>query len=74
MYKEKQICKYQDNENKLELLRLSKLENRNGINYLITHFQVRHNRKRIDTSISEYAMRKLFATMAQNIVLQLKIY
>lgn len=37
-------------------------------------YQVRLNRKIIDTSISEYQMRKLFATYCQNIVLQLKIY
>lgn len=37
-------------------------------------YQVRLNRKIIDTSISEYQMRKVFATYCQNIILQLKIY
>lgn len=39
-----------------------------------TKWQVRLNRKIIDTSISEYTMRKLFAMYVQNIILQLKIY
>lgn len=35
-------------------------------------YQVRLNRKIIDTSISEYTMRKLFAMYVQNQILQLK--
>lgn len=68
MYKEKQILKYQDETNKLELIRLT-TPSGGTIKY-----QIRHNRKRLETTISEYQARRYFAQMTQNIVLQLKIY
>ena len=74
MFKEKQIAKYQDENYKIELVRLAKVELKNGINSMVIRYQVRMNRKRIQTSISEYTMRKLFAIYVQNIVLQLKIF
>lgn len=69
MYKETTICKFQQGKDKLHLLKLTDTNNLGVIKY-----QVRLNRKWIGTSISEYTMRKLFATSAQNMILQLKIY
>lgn len=68
MYKEKQILKYQDETNKVVLIRLATPTGG------IIRYQIRHNRRRIETTISEYQARRYFAQMVQNIVLQLKIY
>ena len=65
---EEKICTFTQNGTRLQLLRLR------PVDYSLEKYQVRLNRKVVKTSISEYEMRKLFAMMAQNIVLQLKIY
>ena len=66
--KEQKICSFTQKDTRLQLVRINR-EDRGVFRY-----QVRLNRKIIQTSISEYDMRKLFATYCQNIVLQLKIY
>lgn len=76
--KQQKICTFSQNEYRLQLIRLSKIEYAKNLDpyssKLTIRYQVLLNRKVISTSISEYAMRKLFATYCQNIVLQLKIY
>lgn len=68
--KEEKICSFTQKGKRIQLLQLIIYD---GINSR-SKYQVRLNRKVIETSISEYTMRKLFAQMVQNIVLQLKIY
>lgn len=70
MYKEKKLAGLQQGKDRLQLLKMT--EDPGYSNYI--KYQVRLNRKVIKTSISEYTMRKLFATYAQNMILQLKIY
>ena len=72
--KEEKICSFQQKGSRLQLIRLITEWGDTPRDAFTQKFQVRLNRKVIDTSISEYQMRKLFATYAQNIVLQLKIY
>ena len=76
--KDKKICSFTQNGTRLQLIKIIYLNEeqlKKGSIYAdITKYQVRLNRKIINTSISEYQMRKLFAAYAQNIVLQLKIY
>lgn len=71
--KETKICSYQAEKFRLQLLRITTQEEKINIPGT-TKWQVRLNRKIIETSISEYTMRKLFAMYVQNNVLQLKIY
>lgn len=68
--KERKICSLTQKGTSLQLLEIIILDGMNSR----SKYQVRLNRKRISTSISEYNERKVFATYAQNIVLQLKIY
>lgn len=79
--KERKICSFTQPGNRLQLIELIYENTGQDINtngevmyYDTFKYQVRLNRKIIDTSISEYTMRKLFAEYCQNIVLQLKIY
>lgn len=76
--KEQKICSFTQKDTRLQLIRITKLPipiiNGTPCYGGITKFQVRLNRKIIESSISEYQMRKVFATYIQNIVLQLKIY
>lgn len=79
--KEKKICSFTQNGTRLQLIEITQCNKGITTNtagepmcYDMYKYQVRLNRKIIDTSISEYQMRKLFATYNQNIVLQLKIY
>lgn len=78
MYKEQKIASFQQGKDKLQLLKLTEVLEIPGDceepDYVDVRYQVRLNRKRIDTSLSEYTMRKLFAMYVQNIILQLKIY
>lgn len=76
MLKEETICKFQQGKDKLHLIKLTDTLIVPDMDYsdTVIHYQIRLNRKRIKTSKFEYEVRKLFATMAQNIVLQLKIY
>lgn len=64
-WKERQIARFQQDENLLQLQRLS--------NGQTCRYQIRLNRKRKFTSISEYQARKYFATITTNMILQLKI-
>lgn len=78
---EKKISSFTQNGTRLQLLELTYKNaavttNTRGepICYDIFKYQIRLNRKIIKTSISEYEVRKLFAQMVTNTVLQLKIY
>ena len=70
--KESKICSFTQYGSRLQLVRLVLVNALLGeeVTFL---YQVRLNRKNIGTSSSEYEMRKLFSTYAQNFVLQLKI-
>ena len=76
--KEKKICSFTQNGTRLQLVQvlvLNQEQLKMGSIYADkTIYQVRLNRKVISSSISEYNERKVFATYAGNIVLQLKIY
>lgn len=76
--KEKKICSLTQNGTRLQLVQVMVLNEQQleiGSIYVEkTIYQVRQNRKIVSSSISEYNERKVFATYAQNIVLQLKIY
>lgn len=72
--KEEKICSFTQKGHRLQLLKTSIniLGIKGDIQPLI-RYQVRLNRKVVNSSISEYQERKVFATYCQNIVLQLKI-
>lgn len=75
--KEEKICSFTQKNYRLQMLKITYIQEVEPeyLDLMITtKYQVRLNRKIIDTSISEYTMRKLFATYCKNIVLQLKIY
>jgi len=76
--KERTIATYTTAKFRLQLLELTEEPELNLFDpwndKQIKKYQVRLNRKIIQTSISEYTMRKLFAMYVQNQVLQLKIY
>lgn len=76
--KEEKICSFTQKNYRLQLIKLTSWDYDPSIvgdlARVIIKYQVRLNRKIIETSISEYQMRKLFAIYCQNIVLQLKIY
>lgn len=74
---EEKICSFTQKGKRLQLIRIStEVFGTDGLptDLGMIRYQVRLNRKVVDTSISEYTMRKLFAMYVQNIVLQLKIY
>lgn len=75
--KEEKICTFTQKGTRLQLIKItSKDIQKDVLEYYRTgkvtniwcKYQVRLNRKIIDTNISEYEMRKLFATYAQNII------
>ena len=72
--KEQKMCSFSEKGYRLQLVKLLWLDDSTGQYTAVQKYQVRLNRKIVETSISEYEMRKLFATYCQNIVLQLKIY
>ena len=76
--KEEKICSFTQKNYRLQLIKITSFdyppELVGELARVIVKYQVRLNRKIIDTSISEYQMRKLFATYCQNIILKLKIY
>lgn len=76
--KEKTIATYTTDKFRLQLLKLTLYDIEKPREYIrgepVNKYQIRLNRKIIDTSISEYNMRKLFAMYVQNKVLKLKIY
>ena len=74
--KEQKICSFTQKGTRLQLVKIAYLDYPEEIELsdIQIQYQVRLNRKVIGTSKFEYQMRKLFATYAQNIVLQLKIY
>lgn len=76
--KERTIATYTTENVRLQLLELtyenSAYDEVARTSYNTFKYQVRMNRKIIQTSISEYTMRKLFAMYVQNHILQLKIY
>lgn len=74
--KEEKICSFTQKGQRLQLKKIGCLVFTTEGEYQCTEikYQVCLNRKVIETSISEYQMRKVFATYCQNIVLQLKIY
>lgn len=74
--KEEKMCTFSQKGYRLQLLRLTTeyIYTQTGEQGTIVRYQVRLNRKIVDTSLSEYTERKIFATYCQNIVLQLKIY
>lgn len=85
--KEEKICSFTQNGTRLQLVKITTLEAnetyiegfKKGIikpydtDYTIK-YQIRQNRKVIQTTLLEYQSRKQFAQMVTNIVLQLKIY
>lgn len=73
---EKKIATFTQNGTRLQLVQIVKMYYTPEGEIFNTEviYQVRLNRKIVDTSISEYTERKIFATYCQNIVLQLKIY
>lgn len=66
-YNEQKLASYNDKYNRLILLLVT--DQWGKIKY-----QVKLNRKVQGTNVFEYPMRKLFASICQNITLQLKIY
>lgn len=73
--KEEKLCSFTQKGTRLQLIKINRMYEQNGKVFDdIVRYQVRLNRKILDTSLSEYTERKLFAQMVQNIVLQLKIY
>lgn len=76
--KEETIATYTTKNFRLQLLKLTNYDISKPREYIpgvpVYKYQVRMNRKIVQTSISEYTMRKLFAMYVQNQVLQLKIY
>ena len=75
MMKTETLCHFSQDGYKLKLVRESKLvKTKLYPNAFKITYRVTLNRKIQGKSISEYTMRKLFALMSQNIVLQLKIY
>lgn len=76
--KEKKLCSFTQKGTRLQLVQLNYYSISNPKEYIpgvpAYKYEIRLNRKIIKRSISEYEMRKVFATYAQNIVLQLKIY
>lgn len=76
--KEEKICSLTQKGTRLQLIKISTWdydpEIVGDLARLIQRYQVRLNRKIVSSSISEYNERKIFATYAQNIVLQLKMY
>lgn len=74
--KEEKIASFQQKKVRLQLIEITTREpiTEKELPNFYKKYQIRLNRKVIDTSISEYTERKLFAQMVQNIVLQLKIY
>lgn len=67
---DQKICSLTQKNTRLQLVEVIIYDGMNSR----TRYEVRLNRKIISSSISEYNERKVFATYAQNIVLQLKIY
>lgn len=75
--KEEKIASFQQEKTRLQLLKITCDDiGTDGMptDLSVIKYQLRLNRKIIGTSISEYAMRKVFATKVQNIVLQLKMF
>lgn len=79
--KEEKICSFTQKGTRLQLVKkIIPSEKKyfhyetQSYDYYTEKYEVRLNRKIIDTSLSEYTERKLFAQIVQNIVLQLKIY
>lgn len=72
--KEEKLCSLTQKGTRLQLVKVSKNSVYKNEPYNYVLYQVRINRKVVDKSTSEYNERKVFATYAQNIVLQLKIY
>ena len=70
--KEYKICSFTQKGKRLQLIKISIIYLKpDGTECIVNKYQVRLNRKIIDTSMSEYTERKIFATYCQNIVLQL---
>lgn len=79
--KEKKICSFTQKSIRLQLVEMKIPSEKKyfdyetqAYEYYTLRYEVRQNRKIIDRSLAEYPMRKVFAQMVQNIVLQLKIY
>lgn len=72
MYKERKIASFQQGKNKLQLLELTVL-NSLGRPTDIIKYQIRLNRKRLQTSNSENQLRKKFLIEIQNILLQTEL-
>ena len=66
-YSEEKIASFSQKGTRINLLKVIDGEYR-------VRYQVRLNRKVQKSSVFEYEMRKLFAMLVQNTVLQLKIY
>lgn len=76
--KERKICSFTQNNTRLQLVEIRILNEQQlsigSLYYDKIIYQVRLNRRIIQKNTSEYAMRKVFASYCQNIVLQFKIY
>lgn len=73
MTKEKTLLSYQSEGVRLQLSQKCIYTDRNPQGFIIV-YQIKKNRRVLDSSHSEYAMRRYFAQYVQNNVLQLKIY
>lgn len=74
--KEEKICSFSQEGKRLQLVKVitDGIYMPSGNIVPIIKYQVRLNRKIIDSNESEFCMRKTFAIYCQNIVLQLKIF
>lgn len=67
--KEEKICSFNQKGKRLQLIKISTIYLQpDGTESIINKYQVRLNRRIIDTSISEYTERKIFAIYCQNII------
>ena len=71
--KARTLLSYQSEGVRLQLIQNVIYTDRNDNGFIIV-YQVMKNRRVLDSSHSEYAMRRAFAQYVQNNVLQLKIY
>ena len=76
IYKQEKLCSFTQKGQRLQLTKITTtvIGYPSGQPIEKVMYVVNLNRKKQGSSISEYSMRKLFALMVQNIVLQLKIY